>query len=38
MYEHLAVISSYLKQGYKTTGKGNEILRDWKQKTANHNV
>ena len=28
MYEHLAVISSYLKQGYKTTGKGNEILKE----------
>lgn len=39
MYEHLAVISSYLKQGYKTTGKGNEILREIaNRKTANHNV
>ena len=28
MYEHLAIISSYLKQGYKTTGKGNEILKE----------
>ena len=39
MYEHLAIISSYLKQGYKTTGKGNEILREIaNRKTANHNV
>jgi len=39
MYEHLAVISSYLKQGYKTTGKGNEILKEIaNRKTANHNV
>ena len=28
MYEHMATIASYLKQGYKTTGKGNEILKE----------
>ena len=39
MYEHMATIASYLKQGYKTTGKGNEILREIaNRKTANHNV
>ena len=28
IYEHMATIASYLKQGYKTTGKGNEILKE----------
>jgi hypothetical protein len=39
MYEHMATIASYLKQGYKTTGKGNEILREIANKRIpNHNV
>ena len=39
IYEHMATIASYLKQGYKTTGKGNEILREIANKRIpNHNV
>jgi len=35
MYEHMAIIASYLKQGYKEESKGNNILREISNKINN---
>jgi len=35
MYEHMAIIASYLKQGYKEESKGNNILKEISSKINN---